>query len=346
MPPSTHADDSEMSRFDRPEVRKLSAWWAVAAISITAALLVVFSGGSVKKQAEELRPGIGRDIIAAVGEPTKWIADATPLARVQADITDGLSSETELDEGAFADAAVGSADEIPPVTPSSFDPAAIGLNPSGDLKLDKLLVTGDSMSTPMDAVLARRLSPQGVEVVRDPKLGSAISDDEFLDWGQVSSAQVRDEDPDAVVMLIGAGEGLPMEAPGGGEVECCNPEYAAVYANRVRQIMQTYLGDPDKRLYWLSVPRSRNDRQWEISQLVNESVRVAAVPWLSQIRLIDLVSIFTPGGVYRDSMEIDGRDTIVRDSDGLHLTEAGAELAADAVLERMAQDFAIDAESE
>ena len=341
--PSTHSDDSQMSRFDRPEVRKLSAWWAVGAIAITAVLLVLFSGGSVEDQAEELRPGIGRDVIAAVGEPTDAIADALPLAGVQADVTHGLSPDTELDEGAFDTAAAGAADagRIPPVASESFDPNAIGTEPPPPLELDKLLVTGDSMSIPMDSVLAQRLTPQGVEVVRDPKLGSAISDEEFLDWGQLSHAQVRDEDPDAVVMFIGAGEGFPLETPDGGEVECCSPEYAASYANRVRQVMRTYVDEPDKRLYWLSVPRSRNDRQWEISQVVNEAGRIAAVPWLSQIRLIDLVPIFTPGGVYRDSMEIDGQDTIVRESDGLHLTRPGAELAADAVIERLGQDFAI-----
>jgi hypothetical protein len=342
--PSTHSDDSEMSRFDRPEVRKLNAWWAVGAIAVTAVLLVIFSGGSVSEQAEELRPGVGHDLIAAVGKPTEAIADATPLADAQADLTSDLSSEAELGEGAFDTAAVGSAEagRVPPVTPESFDPTSIGLDPGEPQELDKLLITGDSMSIPMDSVLAQRLAPQGVDVVRDPHLGSAISDDEFLDWGQLSNAQVREEDPDAVVMFIGAGEGFPLETPGGGEVDCCNPEYAAAYANRVRQVMRTYIDEPGKRVYWLTVPRSRNDRQWEISQLVNESVRVAAVPWLSQIRVIDLVSIFTPGGVYRDSMEIDGQDTIVRESDGLHLTRPGAELAADAVMERLTQDFAVD----
>src|SRR5687768_12414622 len=140
--PSTHSDDSQMSRFDRPEVRKLSAWWAVGAIAITAVLLVVFSGGSVEDQAEELRPGIGRDLIAAVGEPTDAIADALPLAEVQADVTEGLSSESELDEGAFDTAAVASeAGRIPPVTPESFDATAIGTDPPTPLELDKLLIT-------------------------------------------------------------------------------------------------------------------------------------------------------------------------------------------------------------
>jgi hypothetical protein len=341
--PSTHSDDSQMSRFDAPEVRKLSAWWAVGAIALTALLLIVFSGGSVDDAAAEIGPGIGHDIVAAVGDPTGVIADALPLAEAQAELTGGLSPDTELGEGAFdteaADAEATS--RIPPVTPESFDPLAIGLDEPANLELDKLLVTGDSMAIPLDSVLAQRLSSSGVEVVRDPKLGSAISYDEFLDWGQVSSAQVRDEEPDAVVMFIGAGEGYPLEAPGGGEVECCSAEYAAAYANRVRQVMRTYLSDEEARVYWLSVPRSRNDRQWEISQLVNEAARIAAVPFLSRVRMIDLVSIFTPDGVYRDSMEIDGNETIVRESDGLHLTRPGAELAADAVMERLGQDFAL-----
>ena len=42
---------------------------------------------------------------------------------------------------------------------------------------------------------------------------------------------------------------------------------------------------------------------------------------------------------YRDSIEVDGEDTIVRESDGIHLNDAGAAIAADAVLERIDQDF-------
>lgn len=340
--PSTHSDDSQMSRFDREAVRKVSARQAVIAIASTALLLVLFSGGSVDDASKEIDPGIGRDVVAAVGDPTGWIADTLPLADAQAELTGGLSPDTELDEGGFDVTAAGSADaaRVPPVTAESFDPVAIGAKPGPELELAKLLVTGDSMMIPMDSVLAQRLAPEGVEVVRDPKLGSGISNEDFLDWGQVSSAQVRDEAPDAVVIFIGAGEGYPIEGPDGAEIDCCGTDYAAAYANRVRQMMNTYRQDGDARVYWLSIPRSTNDARWETSQVVNEAVRVAATPWLSQVRIIDLVSIFTPGGVYRDSMEIDGEDTIVRDSDGLHLTPPGAGLAADAVLERVGQDFA------
>ena len=42
---------------------------------------------------------------------------------------------------------------------------------------------------------------------------------------------------------------------------------------------------------------------------------------------------------YRDAMEIDGCETIVRESDGLHLNAAGAREAADAVLAAIDRDF-------
>ena len=52
-----------------------------------------------------------------------------------------------------------------------------------------------------------------------------------------------------------------------------------------------------------------------------------------------MVELFTPGGEYRDSMEIDGEDKIVRESDGVHLNAEGAELAAETVLDALEEDF-------
>lgn len=339
--PSQHSDDSQMSRFDAPSVRRVSARDAVFAIGLTALLLVLFSGGSVEQGAEELSPGVGRDIVAAVGEPTGWIAERLPFAEAQAEITAGLSPDTELAGGGFdaattTDVAGGG---VPPVTADSFDPRAISEEPPQPLELEKLLVTGDSMSQPLDSELAQRLAGDGVEVVRDPKLGSGISHDEFLDWGQVSAAQVRDEAPDAVVIFVGAGEGFPLEGPNGAEIACCGPDWAAAYANRVRQMMDTYRQGGDARVYWLTVPISENPKRWAISRVVNEAVKIAATPWLSQVRVIDLVPIFGPDGTYSDSIEVAGEETLVRESDGLHLNQAGASIAADAVIDRIDQDF-------
>jgi hypothetical protein len=142
-------------------------------------------------------------------------------------------------------------------------------------------------------------------------------------------------------MFIGANEGFPLPAgPGKKDVECCGPEWAALYATRVRTMMNTYRRDGAARIYWLTVMTPRDGDRAEISRNVNAGIFAAAAPYRSQVRVLDTVPIFTPGGKFRSSMEVDGEDTIVRDSDGIHLNDTGAKLAADAVMAAIDRDFA------
>src|SRR5918998_6190420 len=136
---STHQDDSQMSRFDPAD--------AIRATAIVALLLILFSGGSIRDAAAEMGPGIGRDLISAVGEPTEWIADRLPFEAAQTELTAGLSPDDELGGGGFEAAATGTtgAGRVPPVTPEAFDPAAIGTAPAAKQELGSLLVTGDSL---------------------------------------------------------------------------------------------------------------------------------------------------------------------------------------------------------
>jgi hypothetical protein len=337
-----HRDDSQMSRFEHEGAMRFRARDAVIAIAVTAVLCVLLSGGSVRDAAAEIDPGIGRDIVEGVGEPTAWIADRFPFASAQADLTSALSPDSELGSGGFdeeAGAATGAAARVPPVTPAAFDPVEVGASAPEKRPLQTLLVTGDSLATPLDQQLARRLAPDGVEVIRDPHLATGISNSDIVDWGELSTSQVDEHEPDATVVFIGANEGYAIPGPGGAAVECCGPDYAAAYANRVRQVMDNFRRDGAAKVYWLTVMTPRDADAARISKLVNASIRVAAQPWASEVRVIDTVPIFTPDERYRDSMEVDGEDTIVRESDGIHLNDVGSEIAADAVLDRIDQDF-------
>jgi hypothetical protein len=57
------------------------------------------------------------------------------------------------------------------------------------------------------------------------------------------------------------------------------------------------------------------------------------------VTVINTVPIFTPGAVYRDAMKIHGVETIVRESDGIHLNDAGSSLLAQVVLATIRQNF-------
>lgn len=333
-------DDSLMERFDRQRLRRFTARDAVMATALIAVLLLLFAGGSVRRAGEELNPGIGRDVVLAVGKPTGWIADRLPFSDLSHTLTGWLSPDKRLVGAGFAAAppsrAGGGASAA--VTPDWFEAAALG-EPQPRRRLHTLLVTGDSLSTPLDLELGQRLAPDGVEVIRDPHLATGISRDDVVDWAKLSATQVAEDHPEAVVIFIGANEGLPMPGPGGEDVSCCGPDWAAIWANRARQLMDNYRQDGTAKVYWLTVPTARDPDRKPITDAVNAAVLAAAAPWRSQVRVVDTAAIFTPGDRFRNAMEVDGSQEIVREPDGIHLNGAGSSLAADAVEEALDRDF-------
>lgn len=342
-PAHKHTDDSLMERFDEEKLRRFSARDAVLSTVFIAFILLVFSGGSVRQAGEEMDPGAYRDIVMAVGAPAGWVADQLPLAEIGHTLTGWLSPDTELvgasfEEGAAAGGGGGAAGGPSPVTPEWFEADALG-EAQPKQPLGTLLVTGDSLSTPLDIELGQSLAPDGVEVVRDPHLATGISRDDLVDWAQLSATQVATDEPDAVVIFIGANEGLPMPGPGGADVSCCGPEWAAVWANRARQLMQNYAQKGDAKVYWLTVPTARDPDRAPITDAVNAAAYAAAAPIRASVRVLDMGEVFTPEDRFRNAIDLDGRETIVREPDGIHLNDAGSALAAEEVEAALARDF-------
>jgi hypothetical protein len=334
-------DDSLMNRFDRNGLRRFRARDGIIALLLCAFLLVVFEGAGIRRQGERMDPGWDRDAVLAVGKPAGWIADRLPLEKKADRATAFLSPDEKLGSaGSFETVAAQApgAAQVPPVTPDAFNPAAIGAKPPAKKPLESLLVTGDSMSQPLDAKLASALAEKGVKVTRDPHLGTGISKTFLVDWGQLSTRQVKKFKPDAVVVFIGANEGFPMKGAGGKEVNCCGSDWAALYANRVRRMQNTYRQAGQARVYWITIPTARAKNRQAVGKVVNAAVSVAAQPWASQVRVIDTVPIFAPDG-YRDAMDVHGERRIVRMADGIHLNDEGAGLLSETVLARLSEDF-------
>ena len=333
--------ESEESVPKAPAGPRLSARDGMIVVAVALVLLVLFKGGSIREAGQEMQPGVERSVVLAVGRPAGWVADRLPFAEVGETLFGWISPDDDLGkEGGFTGSGGVARDgAVPPVSPDSFDPAALGAKVRRPGELKRLLVTGDSLSQPLDVTLARRLADDGVRVERDPHIGTGVSKSSFVDWGKLSVQQTRERRPDAVVVFIGANEGFPMPVRGRGEVKCCGPGWAAAYAFRVRRMMNTYRRGGAARVYYLRLPLPRERSRQEIVRAVNEAIDVAAVPYGAHVRVLDLTRVFTPGGRYRASMSVDGERRIVRKPDGIHLNELGAELASGMVLSAIRRDF-------
>ena len=336
--PTEPRDDSLMSRFDREGLRRFRARDGVIAVFTAAILLVLFSGPSILKTAHEMNSGIGRESVLVVARPANWIARKLPLVKLATKATSWLNPETDLGGGTFATPAALAEGQVPAVTPSSFSPEALGQQPAVRRPLHTLLVTGDSMSMPLDSDMAEALVERHVHVVQDPHIGTGISTTFVVNWAKLAASQISEDHPDAVIVFIGANDGFPMTGPEGREVACCGTAWAAIYANRVRQVMDTYRA-AGARVYWMTLPAPRDAARARIARVVNAAIEVAAQPWAAEVQVVDTVPIFTPGFAYRDSMSIGGKQTIVRQADGIHLNEPGSSLLARTLLEKISTQF-------
>jgi hypothetical protein len=323
-----------------PRGRHLTARDALLVIGIVVFVLVVVAGRSVRHAGKEMSSGWERTMVLAVGEPAGWLADKLPFQKLVADATKPLKSGDDLSSapGGFDETGAAASTGVAPVTPDAFDPVAIGAKAVPPRPLKTVLVTGDSMSLILDAEIARRFAGKGVKVDRDPHVGTGLSITGIVDWGKLSTSQIKKDKPDAIVVFIGAAEGFPLKYAGKSH-NCCDAEWAAAYANRARQLMNNYRQDGTARVYWLLLPAPRDTGRQKISKVVRAADTVAASPYGAQVRLLDMSPIFTPDFKYRDAMDVGGDEKIVRQSDGIHLNQAGNALAADEVMKALRADY-------
>lgn len=325
-----------------PTGRRLRARDALLCIGLCALLLVIFEGVSIRRTGDEMSRGWQRTLVLSVGRPAGAVSDATGLGALK----DRLVAWAHPDDtisgpGSFEARGAGTAaGAVAPVTPDAFDARSLGAPPRPPRRLQTVLVTGDSLAQPLDSQVARAFARgrAGVRVRRDAHLGTAISQSDVVDWGQLSVAQVRRYRPEAVVMFMGANEGFPMTIAHRA-LQCCGPGWTAQYSSRVRRMMDTYRQAGAARVYWLNLPGPRSAARQRISRSVNAAIAVAAQPYRAQVRVLDMATLFTPGGRYHEALTIDGTPRIVRQPDGVHLNAQGTRVALAPVLRALRSDF-------
>jgi uncharacterized protein len=94
-----------------------------------------------------------------------------------------------------------------------------------------------------------------------------------------------------------------------------------------------------RKVYWIGMPIARSQRHTAVFKVANDAVRKAAAS-VAGVQYVDIWAMFAPNGYYQDSFADEyGRVQRMRNSDGIHLSTAGAGYLARRMLKVLNADW-------
>ena len=198
----------------------------------------------------------------------------------------------------------------------------------------RILATGDSMIQIVDSFMKQRLNPlPGVGVRSDAHISTGISKAFLFDWNAHARRTARSYRPDVTVMFIGANDGFPIRLDPllrrGVDARVCapgRPDDVRLHARRPRARLLGHAAGAGRGIF--KAPY----------RAVNRAVRSAAARTAGKVRVLDFEKIYTPRGVFQQSIRFRGRSYSVRQGDKVHLNTTGARIGATLISEAIARD--------
>jgi hypothetical protein len=213
------------------------------------------------------------------------------------------------------------------------------LNPDDPLRA---WVVGDSLAGPLGNALAGRGATLGLlAVVIDYQGGTGLTREDLFDWPGTAAQRLPEVAPDVVVSLLGANDGQALRLPG-GRLEFGSPEWDREYTGRVGAFMDLLAGG-SRRVYWVGVP-TMSDPDYDARVRHINALAQQEAATRQQLVYVDAYSLVQDEeGRFATQLVDEAGDLVtVRLSDGTHLTSAGADRLALAVLHRVATDWGFE----
>lgn len=191
----------------------------------------------------------------------------------------------------------------------------------------------------VDSFLAEKLA-RVARVHSQIRVATGISKPVLPSWVDFARRQARRLRPRVTVVSLGALDNFSMLTPSRQAVHCCGEPWLAEYARRVGSMMRTYTRRGRGRVAWLALAAPRDPQLAPMTAAINEATRraSASVPGTLRVRLD---ALFSPDGRYHATLRRGGRNVRVRAPDGIHLSAAGTEIAAEAVVRALRRTKAL-----
>ena len=302
-------------------------------ILIALGVTALFNSAAMVRAGESMQPGTTRDIVLSVARPLDDVSGAIGLhlPREGFDAVFGQESKTaegtELEHGSNAILRVNRRKRRQQgfTQPTATDPVDV-------------FVTGDSQSQFLGELLTDQLPSDLFDVEVVARNATGLTNPEFFNWEINAQQEIAARDPDAVVMVMGGNDGFNVLADGQlyGPKE---PQWQTEYARRAAVVMRELSSNGKRPVYWVPSPTARDPDYNEIYESQNRAIEQAAVA-VPGARYVDIYSTINKGA-YSDTLKINGRRVLARQSDGVHFSRDGAVVPTRLIVRAMAQDYRV-----
>jgi len=352
-------DDEQFQQAREADLRQRTSDARAAVVAALSCLLLatLLTSGKIVEIAERQEFGDTRDRQLAVAERIDRIANFLSLNRPYDLIQDirGAGDDAAQQIDSIDDVAedLGLEVVVPDIDPVVIDDdgtdttttsstttsTTTTVPPAGPLRVVtpetplRVFVGGDSQAEYLgQAVTTESALDLAVEVQHE--ISTSLARPDYFNWPARLAEVVGEQDPEAVVLFIGANDHQDMaDAEGTRLVE--GSEAWQVEWSRRLAITFDLLEAEDRQVFWVTQPPMRDGGLDDGIDVINE-LAAAVIAERDFVTAIDIWPLF--GGAAGFSERVvgpSGEDTRARIDDGVHLTRAAASWVADIVFDEL-----------
>jgi hypothetical protein len=288
--------------------------------------------------------GAKRDVLVALTRPLTAISSLLRLDKPQAAVESALGRTKSQEQSGLATRPHPSGT---PTSSGSTPPGGATSPPGGNLpppgswtptRKNQLAmwVGGDSMAMIFGQSLVAMSQPTHViDAVLDYKVSSGLSRPDFFNWPLRLQAQMKSFDPHVAVAMFGANDGQSVQYQG-KILQFDAPAWLALYHKRVGDAMDILIGSQHRQVWWVGLPIMRSGAFSKVIKVL-DSVYKAEAATRPDVHWVDTYLMFADkNGHYQDYLPgPSGQAELMRQSDGIHFSRAGADMAAKLVLDQI-----------
>ncbi|NLE10005.1 MAG: DUF459 domain-containing protein [Actinobacteria bacterium] len=206
----------------------------------------------------------------------------------------------------------------------------------------RILVVGDSLSVMMGYGLMRQAEAnRALKVEMVNKVSSGLSRPDFYNWPKVMTEKVAEYRPHVAVILFGGNDKQPIHV-GAQSLRSFSEEWKSEYYRRIWRFLDI-ITDSGGEAIWMGLPIMRSDRFAETCRTLNEMYSVVC-EYHDGATYIDGYTLFVDDNGKYNKYLVDstGERRLMRADDGIHLSNAGGDRQAEAVMEVLHESYQLE----